>query len=176
MAHPVLSSDPLTIPEIVLLEPNQVWRTYPGGRVLDTLEGKPEPADTHFREDDNERNELAWLRGCSGCRRCVPVLRVAGDCGIRGRRLGSIGGSCRALPSLSDGTDGATPGICLLPSLPPSGDGVCPRGGVRCAGKPAAPKDPALDRHGCGARALDLSLLHRPDSLDFDPITRGEQP
>ncbi len=41
----------MTIPEVILLESNRVWRTYPGGRMLDTLEGKPEPADTHFPED-----------------------------------------------------------------------------------------------------------------------------
>ncbi len=41
----------MPIPEIILMEPNRVWRTYPGGRLLDTLEGKPEPADTHFPED-----------------------------------------------------------------------------------------------------------------------------
>jgi mannose-6-phosphate isomerase len=36
---------------IGLLPPNRVWRTYPGGRVLDQLEGKDAPGDTHFPED-----------------------------------------------------------------------------------------------------------------------------
>ena len=41
----------MDLPEIVILEPNRVWRTYPGGRVLDQMEGKPEPEDSHFPED-----------------------------------------------------------------------------------------------------------------------------
>ncbi|MEZ5278741.1 MAG: class I mannose-6-phosphate isomerase [Opitutaceae bacterium] len=36
---------------IGLLPPNRVWRTYPGGRLLDRLQGKAAPADTHFPED-----------------------------------------------------------------------------------------------------------------------------
>lgn len=34
-----------------LLEPNRVWRTYLGGRVLDEMSGQAEPADSHFPED-----------------------------------------------------------------------------------------------------------------------------
>ena len=30
---------------------NRVWRTYPGGKVLDAIAGKENPADTHFPED-----------------------------------------------------------------------------------------------------------------------------
>jgi mannose-6-phosphate isomerase len=33
------------------LPPNRVWRTYPGGRMLDRLAGVPTPADGHFPED-----------------------------------------------------------------------------------------------------------------------------
>ena len=33
------------------LAPNRVWRTYPGGRTLDEIEGVAKPADTHFPED-----------------------------------------------------------------------------------------------------------------------------
>lgn len=36
---------------ILLLPPNRVWRTYPGGATLDRLEGKASPADTHWAED-----------------------------------------------------------------------------------------------------------------------------
>ncbi len=36
---------------IVRFGPNRVWRTYQGGKVLDTIEGKPEPIDSHFPED-----------------------------------------------------------------------------------------------------------------------------
>lgn len=41
----------MTIPDILLLPPNRVWRTYPGGKTLDELEGKENPADSHFSED-----------------------------------------------------------------------------------------------------------------------------
>lgn len=33
------------------LAPNRVWRTYPGGRTLDEIEGVTKPADSHFPED-----------------------------------------------------------------------------------------------------------------------------
>jgi len=37
--------------KILRLPANRVWRTYPGGRTLDTLAGAPAPADTHLAED-----------------------------------------------------------------------------------------------------------------------------
>ncbi len=37
--------------KIIRLPPNRVWRTYPGGRTLDTLAGAPAPADTNLAED-----------------------------------------------------------------------------------------------------------------------------
>lgn len=37
--------------QLLLLPPNRVWRTYPGGRTLDALAGAPAPTDTHFAED-----------------------------------------------------------------------------------------------------------------------------
>lgn len=37
--------------KILLLPPNRVWRTYPGGRTLDALAGAAAPADTHRSED-----------------------------------------------------------------------------------------------------------------------------
>ena len=37
--------------KIVRLPPNRVWRTYPGGRTLDTLAGVASPADSHLAED-----------------------------------------------------------------------------------------------------------------------------
>ena len=33
------------------LAPNRVWRTYPGGRTLDQIEGVRKPEDSHFPED-----------------------------------------------------------------------------------------------------------------------------
>ncbi|WP_462317177.1 class I mannose-6-phosphate isomerase [Marinilabilia sp.] len=41
----------MKIPEILFLEPNRVWRTYPGGKKLDILEGVENPKDSHFPED-----------------------------------------------------------------------------------------------------------------------------
>jgi mannose-6-phosphate isomerase len=43
--------NPLNIPGIILLSPNRVWRTYPGGKTLDKLEGKTTSEDSHFAED-----------------------------------------------------------------------------------------------------------------------------
>ena len=37
--------------KLILLPPNRVWRTYPGGKTLDELAKVPAPADTHFAED-----------------------------------------------------------------------------------------------------------------------------
>jgi mannose-6-phosphate isomerase len=39
------------IPALIKLPPNRVWRTYPGGKLLDSVEGRDRPADTHFPED-----------------------------------------------------------------------------------------------------------------------------
>lgn len=41
----------MKIPSILFLPANRVWRTYPGGKTLDTQEGKSAPEDTHFPED-----------------------------------------------------------------------------------------------------------------------------
>lgn len=41
----------MKIPDILFLQSNRVWRTYPGGRKLDILEGKSSPEDSHFPED-----------------------------------------------------------------------------------------------------------------------------
>ena len=37
--------------QLVLLPPNRVWRTYPGGATLEKLAGNTSPKDTHFPED-----------------------------------------------------------------------------------------------------------------------------
>jgi len=37
--------------KLVLLPPNRVWRTYPGGATLDRLAGVANPQDSHFAED-----------------------------------------------------------------------------------------------------------------------------
>ncbi len=41
----------MNIPDILFLEPNRVWRTYPGGKKLDQMEGLEKPIDSHFPED-----------------------------------------------------------------------------------------------------------------------------
>ncbi|MDX2431835.1 MAG: class I mannose-6-phosphate isomerase [Bacteroides sp.] len=41
----------LIIPGILFFEPNRVWRTYPGGKILDQMEGRDQPGDSHFPED-----------------------------------------------------------------------------------------------------------------------------
>ncbi len=41
----------MKISAILFLEPNRVWRTYPGGRILDQMEGRDHPEDAHFPED-----------------------------------------------------------------------------------------------------------------------------
>ena len=41
----------MNIPNILFLEPNRVWRTYPGGKKLDIMEGREHPVDDHFPED-----------------------------------------------------------------------------------------------------------------------------
>jgi mannose-6-phosphate isomerase len=41
----------MKIPDILLLPPNRVWRTYLGGKTLDALENKENPADGHYPED-----------------------------------------------------------------------------------------------------------------------------
>jgi mannose-6-phosphate isomerase len=41
----------MNIPKILFLESNRVWRTYPGGKKLDQMEGAENPEDKHFPED-----------------------------------------------------------------------------------------------------------------------------
>jgi mannose-6-phosphate isomerase len=41
----------MKIPSVIMLPANRVWRTYPGGKKLDLMEGSQHPEDTHFAED-----------------------------------------------------------------------------------------------------------------------------
>jgi mannose-6-phosphate isomerase len=36
---------------LIELPQNRVWRSYPGGRILDELAGRPDPGDSHYPED-----------------------------------------------------------------------------------------------------------------------------
>lgn len=49
--------------KLVLLPPNRVWRTYPGGKTLDRLAGVPAPADSHLAEDWMASTTRAVNRG-----------------------------------------------------------------------------------------------------------------
>ncbi len=49
--------------KILRLPPNRVWRTYPGGRTLETLAGAAAPADTHLAEDWIASTTRAMNRG-----------------------------------------------------------------------------------------------------------------
>lgn len=53
----------MNIPDILFLPPNRVWRTYPGGRTLDELQGFPGPEDSHFAEDWIASTTLAANKG-----------------------------------------------------------------------------------------------------------------
>jgi mannose-6-phosphate isomerase len=53
----------MNIPGIIILPPNRVWRAYTGGKFLDRLEGKSNPADSHFPEDWIASTTLAVNRG-----------------------------------------------------------------------------------------------------------------
>lgn len=46
-----MSLAPLLQNQLVLLPPNRVWRTYPGGATLDQITEADSPADSHFPED-----------------------------------------------------------------------------------------------------------------------------
>jgi len=41
----------MKIPAVIMLPANRVWRTYPGGKILDLMEGSEQPKDAHFPED-----------------------------------------------------------------------------------------------------------------------------
>jgi mannose-6-phosphate isomerase len=53
----------MNIPGILFLPPNRVWRTYPGGKTLDGLQGCPGPEDSHFAEDWIASTTLAANKG-----------------------------------------------------------------------------------------------------------------
>lgn len=53
----------MIIPHIFKLPPNRVWRTYPGGKMLDIREGKSDPQDTQFPEDWIASTTIAVNKG-----------------------------------------------------------------------------------------------------------------
>ncbi len=65
--------------KLILLPPNRVWRTYPGGRTLDTLAGAPSPADTHLAEDWIASVTRAVNRGREEIAEGISTVRVGLD-------------------------------------------------------------------------------------------------
>lgn len=53
----------MKIPKIFKLPPNRVWRTYPGGKILDIREGKVNPEDSQLPEDWIASTTLAVNKG-----------------------------------------------------------------------------------------------------------------
>ena len=64
---------------LLRLPPNRVWRTYPGGRTLDQLEGAGSPADTHFAEDWIASTTRAINPGREHLAEGVSLVCVGGD-------------------------------------------------------------------------------------------------
>jgi mannose-6-phosphate isomerase len=65
--------------KIVLLPPHRVWRTYQGGRTLDTLAGAATPADSHFPEDWIASTTRAVNAGRESIREGVSPVMIAGE-------------------------------------------------------------------------------------------------
>jgi len=53
----------MNIPKIFLLSPNRIWRTYPGGKMLDIREGKANPQDSQLPEDWIASTTIAVNKG-----------------------------------------------------------------------------------------------------------------
>lgn len=65
--------------QLVLLPPNRVWRTYTGGRLLDTLAGSDSPADGHFPEDWIASTTQAVNAGRESIREGLSSILVGGE-------------------------------------------------------------------------------------------------
>lgn len=64
--------------KLVLLPPHRVWRTYQGGRCLDTLAGAAQPADSHFPEDWVASTTRAINAGRESVREGVSPVTLGG--------------------------------------------------------------------------------------------------
>ncbi len=65
--------------KLILLPPNRVWRTYPGGRTLDQLAGAAAPADSHLAEDWIASTTRAVNRGREEIAEGISQVRVGFD-------------------------------------------------------------------------------------------------
>jgi mannose-6-phosphate isomerase len=62
--------------KLILLPPNRVWRTYPGGRTLDALASAAAPSDTHLAEDWIASTTRATNRGRETIAEGVSQVRI----------------------------------------------------------------------------------------------------
>ncbi len=69
--------------KLILLPPNRVWRTYPGGRTLEALAGVPAPADSHLAEDWIASATRATNPGRESIQEGVSQVRVGRDPTLR---------------------------------------------------------------------------------------------
>ena len=65
--------------QLILLPPNRVWRTYPGGRTLDQLAGASAPADSHLAEDWIASTTRAVNRGREEIVEGISQVRVGNE-------------------------------------------------------------------------------------------------
>ena len=65
--------------KLILLPPNRVWRTYPGGKTLDALAGAAAPADSHLAEDWIASTTRAINPGRESIREGVSQVRIGLD-------------------------------------------------------------------------------------------------
>lgn len=65
--------------KLILLPQNRVWRTYPGGRTLDSLAGVATPGDSHLAEDWIASTTRAVNRGREQIAEGVSQVRVGLD-------------------------------------------------------------------------------------------------
>ena len=72
-----MKQEPLQSP--LLFETNRVWRTYLGGAVLDRLEGRSDPKDSHFPEDWIASTTLARNPQPAGPHEGMSVCTVEGS-------------------------------------------------------------------------------------------------
>jgi len=65
--------------KLILLPPNRVWRTYPGGKTLDALDGTAAPADSHLAEDWIASTTRAVNRGREHLVEGISQVRIGLD-------------------------------------------------------------------------------------------------
>lgn len=65
--------------KLILLPPNRVWRTYPGGATLDRIAGAPEPRDSNMAEDWIGSVTASTIPGREHLREGVSQVLVGGE-------------------------------------------------------------------------------------------------